>query len=783
MGLRKGLLFLSIKGLVVAALLVALVVWRLDALHRLDLESLEGRSERTEAEQLFERLRDERLLTVDANGQLSVAPRDHVLAQRAAGADAGSLKLASRLIDNYYGTDPGRTLGDWIAQWNRGRLLSAVRDDRPRMADTPAAEWTPFDGTGSPLRGYGRVPLEFGFVMNGVLTPGFGDWTASPEQAVEWRSELHLAKGATLTLQVIGRPDTSRLSRHQLLACVPDVPAGQPNCAEGSVSGQARAYQIRLTLPAGHHSLRLPVAPVANPEPEDRDLPLALKAGRIEWVTRRERYSRGLAPSRPPASFVVRTADGQLLTGDDGKGRPTDFALKNGLAALLGYGTDYRGSLSGILAGSAIGLGGEVRLTLDSKLQAIAQAELERRLGEEWGAGDAFHNERRGAVVMLDARTGAVLAAANHPSPPDGTSLWDRAAFSVTWPNRDPFRFNPWQGLDAHATPGSTFKVVTSLAAIKAAGEGRDDVAAMLRGWGASAFERNTGLSSGASCYQPRGASEVCNFEGGSLAGAFGKALRNAACQPGRHSSGLGVREAVRDSLNIWYVRLGELMDRGNLQGGGVNTTLAALAGSLGFGKRLSLFQSVGATESGDAEPLIDGAVLRAMTGDLDLFHTKLGAPMQRLSQNSFGQGVRATPLQMARMAAAAATGSLVHPTLLANWEGRAISPKAPEALGLDEELLGLLRQGMKAVPETGTAAGVFNAENPGDRCRTYGKTGTAQSLEHPKLYSGWMIGWRDDKAQRPDIAFACVLTHSTGGTGGDLCGRVVARILKQWDR
>lgn len=783
MGLNKGLLFLWAKGLVAAALGVALVVWRLDALQRLDLEALEGKSVRTEAEQLFEKLRDEKLLTADANGQLSVAPRDHVLAQRAAGADAATLKLASRLIDNYYATDPGRTLRDWIAQWNRGRLLSGVRDDRPRAAGAASAEWQAFDSAGTSLRDYGRVPLEFGYVMNGVLAPGFGDWSVSPEQGVEWRAELRLAKGASLTLQVIGRPDVSHLPSHQLLACVRDVPAGQPNCAAGYQSGQIKAYQIRLNLPAGKHLLRLPVSPVANPEPEDRDLPLALNEGRIEWVAKRERYSRDLAPSRPPATFVVRTADGQLLTGEDGQGRPTGFALKNGLAALMGYGPDYRGSLSSILAGSAIGLGGEVRLTLDSKLQTVAQTELERRLGEEWGAGDAYRNERRGAVVVLDARSGAVLAAANHPSPPDGTGIWDRAAFSVTWPNRDPFRFNPWQGLDAHVTPGSTFKVVTSLAAIKAAGEGREDVAAMLRGWSSGAFARNSGLSPGAGCYQPRGASEVCNFEGGSLAGAFGKALRNAACQQGRHSSGLGLREAVRDSLNIWYVRLAEVMDREHLQGGGVNTHLATMAGTLGFGKRLPLFPAAGDAEAGEPEPIAGGAVLRAMTGDLDLFHTKLGAPMQRLSQNSFGQGVRATPLQMARMAAAAATGRLVHPNLLSTWGGRKV--RSPEAgdLGLDGELMDLLRQGMKAVPEAGTAAGVFNAENPGDRCRTYGKTGTAQSLEHPKLYSGWFVGWRENRAQQPDIAFACVLTHSTGGTGGDLCGRLVARILKQWDR
>ena len=266
------------------------------------------------------------------------------------------------------------------------------------------------------------------------------------------------------------------------------------------------------------------------------------------------------------------------------------------------------------------------------------------------------------------------------------------------------------------------------------------------------------------------------------MARSFYKPLRRAGCGKGRSSS-LGVRGAVRDSLNIWFVRLAEVMDRRNLKGGGPNTHLAQQSRALGFGKRLSLFPPVGGVDSTGQNSTPSGGVLRAMGGDLDLFHPKMGAPMQRLSQNSFGQGVRATPLQMARVAAMAASGRLVRPTLLSAWEGVRIAGFDAPSLNLDPALFDRLRQGMKAVPEAGTAAGAFSTENPRDRCRTFGKTGTAQSLEKPKLYSGWFIGWRDDKQHRPDIAFSCVLTHSVNGTGGDLCGRTVARILKQWER
>ncbi|MBU0498709.1 MAG: hypothetical protein KJ558_11220 [Gammaproteobacteria bacterium] len=762
-----------------------ILVWRIVDLQTLDLEAQISGAKATEAELLFAALRDQGLLALDSEQRIEVEPKDYFLAelQRPGEKDSAQLKDQDRLLKIFYGEGPGRTLQDWIAQWNRGRVMSAVRDNRPDGAES---EWVPYDPSGMALSQYGRVPLEFGYVMDGVLPQGFGDWSVAPAEEVEWRSTIRLKKAARISLHVIGKPNTSHLPRHGLLACLPKVSPGRSNCS-GSDSDQAQAYQIHLSLPAGEHHLRLPAKPIRNPRPDDRDLPLALVGGRIEWVPLRERYSRNLIASRPPATFVARTADGTALTTEDGKGRPTPFTVKNGLAALVGFGPEYGNALSGTLAQAVLAEAGEVRLTLDGKLQAVAQAELERRLKEVAVRNPDDAIERRAAVVILDAQSGAILAAANHPSPPAHTRRWDRAAFSVTWPNRDPFRFTPWIGTDVHMTPGSTFKVVTALAAIKAAGEGRGDVADMLEGWGSSRFERKAGISPGTACYEPRGASEVCNFRNGSIAGAFHKALRRGTCQKRPdHSDSLGLREAVRDSLNVWFVRLAEVMDRGNLASGGGDTFLAKEAKTLGFGQRFALFPEIGGIGGDALDGPGRGSVLSAMSGRLDLFDPKMKVPMQRLSQNSFGQGVQVTPLQMARVAAAVATGRVPQPTLLQSWEGRPVEPPEAVDLELDGDLLDRLRQGMKAVPEAGTAEEAFRSENLADSCRTYGKTGTAQTRQiGPKhfLNSGWFIGWRDNSKQEPDIAFACVMTHSDGGTGGGLCGYLMARILKEWDR
>ena len=103
----------------------------------------------------------------------------------------------------------------------------------------------------------------------------------------------------------------------------------------------------------------------------------------------------------------------------------------------------------------------------------------------------------------------------------------------------------------------------------------------------------------------------------------------------------------------------------------------------------------------------------------------------------------------------------------------------APE-LGADPALLTLLREGMKAVPEVGTAAGAF-AQSPEFRCRVYGKTGTAEIDKSKSFNSAWFIGWMEPaQAGERRLAFACMMTHATGPlrTGGGACAPIVNRML-----
>jgi cell division protein FtsI (penicillin-binding protein 3) len=92
--------------------------------------------------------------------------------------------------------------------------------------------------------------------------------------------------------------------------------------------------------------------------------------------------------------------------------------------------------------------GRDLVLTLDLTLQHIAERELARAVEE--------HGARGGSVVLLDPRTGGILAMASHPGfDPNEFARFDRSR----WRNR--------AVQDAYE-PGSTFKLITAAAALAA---------------------------------------------------------------------------------------------------------------------------------------------------------------------------------------------------------------------------------------------------------------------------------------------------------------------------
>ncbi|NBE94262.1 cell division protein FtsI [Nonomuraea sp. KC401] len=134
------------------------------------------------------------------------------------------------------------------------------------------------------------------------------------------------------------------------------------------------------------------------------------------------------------------------------------------------------------------------------------------------------------------------------------------------------------------------------------------------------------------------------------------------------------------------------------------------------------------------------------------------------LASAAIGQGrVLASPLNMASVAAAIASGAYIPPTLVKDERIPGAQPSRPRPL--EKGVVAALRDLMPAVVTDGTANAVRFP--PG----TAGKTGTAEygSGEEPPAHS-WFIGYKGD------LAFAVVVEG--GGAGSAVAAPIAARFL-----
>ena len=264
------------------------------------------------------------------------------------------------------------------------------------------------------------------------------------------------------------------------------------------------------------------------------------------------------------------------------------------------------GQVQRILGEKPARAGQDLRLTLDLPLQQAAERALD--------------GVRKGAIVAMDPQTGAIRALASRPtfdpnlfSPAPSTSQW--AALNAP---EAPLLNRALQGFP----PASTFKIVTSIAALES-GRYRPD---------------STELTTGSFCY-----AGLCYRDHVSL-GSIGFPL------------------ALAVSSNSFYYRAGLKMGP---------DPLFKAARQLGFGKATGV-------ELEEEETL-------GLLGDPTWKKTVLGEPWTPVDTitASIGQGaVLVTPLQMARMYAAVANGGwLVTPHLVERKPERVWIGFRPETL------------------------------------------------------------------------------------------------------
>jgi cell division protein FtsI/penicillin-binding protein 2 len=738
-----------------------------------------------EDQRLFEQLRERGLVRMTADGLAELAPPD-LAAWRTTGAtgwDQVSMdEDTRRLLERLYRHADGDFVREQVRIFNSERRLLAWRLRAPALdasrwqveaggAPAPLAQDLPAAAT----RLFARLPQGWGGWQRVAAWPGGGQGARLRLPLAESRSGP-APQDATLQLMLVGRLGGVSGAR---------VRAVTPACSGRACARPDQVQVLELQLEPGARELVLDAAPLgmeALAAPGDaRYRHLVLKDGALAWQALPAGQGRR-APVQPEVALLDRR--GRSLWID---GAPSEDARHAGLAPLLGVQAGHANSVAGMLARLPGAGAHRATLSLDLDLQAAAQAALDcigMRRGEWNGrrcsGGSVAPAGRQAGMVLLDAATGDVLAAAGSGAGQVDAANWAEARdFDRIDPAASPLRLPAFQhDGGAERSPGSTFKIVSALGLELAARQDpRIDsllAGAPLADINRLAAARGFAFRTDAAVYPIEGRARITNFRDQGL---------DRRAQDGR----LGLQQALTYSLNTWFAWTGELSDRsllGRPEGGAPDLQpltpgaldgvrpIVAMARRLGFGQPLRLDSGLLPADY----PWQAWDALQASASGIDPVHTR-----HELRQMAIGLRMQATPLQMALVAAAVGEGRAVTPRLLASLDGRAApkvseTPAAPLGVRLDR-----IRAGLKGVVDAGTAAGAFRgAELAPLRRGLYGKTGTAP-LGGGDLATVWFTGWLEPGSlpgQTHRLALAVFVSQSEE-TGGAHAAPVAAAVLR----
>jgi cell division protein FtsI/penicillin-binding protein 2 len=734
-----------------------------------------------EDQRLFEQLRARGLVRLGTDGLAELAPPD-LAAWRSRGRTAwdgvGLDDDAQRLLERLYHRADGDFVREQVRIFNSERRLLAWRLRAPagdaacwqaEAGDAPAP--LAHDLPAAATRLFARLPQ------------GWSGWqrvAAWPLGGERARLRLQLpapaqgqAQDGGLQLMLVGRLLGVTGAR---------LRSSTPACGGRACAGPDQVQVLDLQPDHGAREVVLEAAPLGMEalaaKGDARYRYLVLQDGALAWQTMPAGQAR-----RGGVQAEVALADrrGRSLWID---GAPAEAARAAGLAPLLGVHAGHADSVAGMLARLPGAGGHRAALTLDLDLQAQAQATLDciamRRGtwdGRRCTGGAAAPAGRQAGMVLLDAATGEVLAAAGAGAGKvDGANWAEVRDFDRIDPAASPLRLPAFQhDGGAERSPGSTFKIVSALG-LELAAQKDARLDALLEGEPLGdinriAAARGYGFRTDAPAYPVDGRARITNFRDQGL---------DRRAQDGR----LGLQQALTYSLNTWFAWLGELSDRsllGRPDGGAPDIQpltpaaldpvrpIVAMARRLGFGQALRLDGGLLPADY----PWSAWDALQASASGIDPVHTR-----HELRQMAIGLRMQATPLQMALVAASVGEGRIVDPRLLASLDGRHAASSAGPALGVR---LDRIRAGMKGVIDSGTAAGAFRAPELAPLRRgLYGKTGTAP-IGDGDLATVWFTGWLEPGSlpgQTHRLAFAVFVSRSDE-TGGGHAAPVVASVLR----
>ncbi|MFE0086986.1 penicillin-binding protein 2 [Streptomyces sp. NPDC058991] len=443
--------------------------------------------------------------------------------------------------------------------------------------------------------------------------------------------------------------------------------------------------------------------------------------------------------------------------GRSGLERTYDRDLR-GKAGVTRYEVDKLGRVIGLAQADKAEPGANVVTSIDARVQAVAEWELDNAMKEARKVFDdntgTNYKADSGAVVVMEARTGRVVAMASLPTyDPNawvgGISAKDYARLTGKKSNFPLLN----RAIQGQAAPGSIFKVVPTTAAVNAGYDfnGR--------------YPCPSSYSIGNQVFK--------NFESqghGSI--TLGQALE-VSCdtvyyalshQQWKKDGGLKPKKNPAD----WFYKTAHQFGLGAETGIDLPNEVTGRVPDRRWKQKFweankDYWCKVG-KKGGDYiqqlsyENCLEGNLMRA--GDSVNY--------------SIGQGdTLVTPIQMATIYAAISNGGTMwNPTVgkaVVSADGksiREIKPKSHGKLPMDARTRKLMNEALAGVATRGTAAWRFGGW-PQDKIPMHAKTGTAEV--HGKQTTSWFATYTKD--------YSIVMTISQGGTGSGASGPAVRNI------
>ncbi|WP_051273765.1 penicillin-binding protein 2 [Desulfotruncus alcoholivorax] len=403
--------------------------------------------------------------------------------------------------------------------------------------------------------------------------------------------------------------------------------------------------------------------------------------------------------------------------------------------------------------------GDDLVLTVDLDLQKATEQALAEGTARARKAG--FGLSRAGAAIVMDVRTGAILAMASYPSYNPG--IFTGGLSAAQWQDLQQSGALLNRAISATYAPGSTFKMVTAAAILqnhiadptyKIADPGYYKLGqGIFKDWkpgGHGLVDLRKALEQ--SCdtyfYQFGRAAGVNNIA--RAAKEFGLGGKTGINLPGEMSGRVPTPE--------WKYEM-------------VKNMLINYNGD--FSRVRELDKMIDAAKDESRKQELTQERDKELEKQLKKHEWDLNWQQFETVNMAIGQGDNTyTPLQLVSYVAAIANGGTLYTPFVVERvispQGKVIqenSPKVRHKVDVDPKNLEIIREGMHMVtlPPTGTASGVFNGFNHSAAA----KTGTAEVLDaHGNKKGNHALFVSFTPYEKPEIAVVVVLEYGNSGSG-----------------